>query len=218
MAANTSVADTTSAAVRQPILITYPQMKRTVMIVQTNIFHYCISKDLYLIVVYWYWSCIHASFVNCSDLQPNWYKGAAVTVHHTQLPLSNWNSHLHCHCGFYFYWGYYVCHCCLWWRRCCRHPMYVDRDLVNQSIKVTSSSSSSYRHQLSPSSRHRRGGANKSSAYKDVSNWSSSLTFIADHEPLTELCVWCIKFNPTRPGCPFFVATKDSRPSRYPHL
>jgi hypothetical protein len=31
-------------------------------------------------------------------------QGAAVTVHHTQLPLSNLNSHLHC--GFYFYCGY----------------------------------------------------------------------------------------------------------------
>ena len=70
------------------------------------------------------------------------------------------------------------------------------------------------------SSHHHCGGANISSASKDVLNWSLSSTFIADHKPLTKLCVWCININPTRErhGCPFFVATKDSRQSRYPRM
>ena len=89
-------------------------------------------------------------------------------------------------------------------------------DLVNQSIKVTSSSS--YCHQLSPCSRHCRGGANISSASKDVSNWLSSSTFVADHKPSIELCVWCININPTRPGCPFFVATKTRDRQDTPHV
>ena len=100
---HTSVAHTTSAAVRQlhtSILITCSQMKRTVTFVQTNILCYCISEDFYLIVVYLYWSCIHASFAELQWL--DWYKGAAATVHYTQLPLSNLNSRLHCdfYCGY----------------------------------------------------------------------------------------------------------------------
>ena len=66
-------------------------------------------------------------------------------------------------------------------------------------------------------SRHSCGGANISSASKDVPiELVVEFDIIADHEPSTELCVWCININPTRPGCPFFVATKDSRQSRYP--
>ena len=92
------------------------------------------------------------------------------------------------------------------------------RNIVILRVNLIKVTSSSYRHQLSPSSRHNRGGANISSESKDVSNWSLSSTFIADHKPSTELRVWCININPTRPGCPFFVATKDSRLSRYPDV
>ena len=190
-------------------------MNRTVTIDQTNILRYCyfISKEFYLIVVYLYLLCIHCQLckLQLQWLAPNWCKGAVVTVYHTQLPLSNLN---------FVFIAVSIA--------ATRFVIVVfDGGLVSSSdvrnivilrvnlIKVTSSS---YRHQLSPSSRHNRGGANISSESKDVSNWSLSSTFIADHKPSTELRVWCININPTRPGCPFFIATKDSRLSRYPDV
>ena len=54
------------------------------------------------------------------------------------------------------------------------------RNIVILRVNLIKVTSSSYRHQLSPSSRHNRGGANISSESKDVSNWSLSSTFIAD--------------------------------------
>ena len=149
---------------------------------------------------------VHASFANCSDsdLQPNWYKGAAVTVHHTQLPLSNLNSCLY-----------------LWFLLRLLGLLLLSlmvalllssnvRSIVILWINLIKVVSSSYGHQLSPSSCHCRDRANISLASKDVSirRWVWHLLLIADHKPSTELCVWCINIQhqhqSNTPWMPFF--------------
>ena len=57
------------------------------------------------------------------------------------------------------------------------------RNIVILRVNLIKVTSSSYRHQLSPSSRHNRGGANISSTSKDLLNWSSSSTLLLTTNP-----------------------------------